>query len=142
MAANLVVSRFRGAPAGPNPFGGATLEWATSSPPPPYNFAVIPTVRSEYPVWDAETLAEDGRRLELGVRTFPAGHEQPESTVRDGLPDALAEMPAESGWPIVVALCLTLVFAMLLTSHFVAAGVFAGLTALAGGAWLWQEPGE
>ena len=27
-----------------DPFDGRTLEWSTSSPPPPYNFAVIPTV--------------------------------------------------------------------------------------------------
>jgi len=27
-----------------DPFEGRTLEWSTSSPPPPYNFAVIPTV--------------------------------------------------------------------------------------------------
>jgi cytochrome c oxidase subunit I+III len=142
IAANLVVSRLHGAPAGPNPFGGASLEWATSSPPPPYNFVVIPTVRSEYPVWDTDTLAEDARRLELGVRTFPAGHEQPESTVRDGLPDALAEMPTESGWPIAVAFLLTLVFAMLLTSHWVVAGTFVALAALAAGSWLWKEPAE
>ena len=29
-----------------------TLEWATSSPPPPYNFAVIPTVASRHPLWE------------------------------------------------------------------------------------------
>jgi cytochrome c oxidase subunit 1 len=42
--ANLVVARFRGAPAGANPWGGVTLEWSTASPPPVENFAVIPTV--------------------------------------------------------------------------------------------------
>src|SRR5256886_11156825 len=51
---NLVYSRFRGAPAGPDPFFGGTLEWATTSPPPPYNFPVIPTVTSAYPNWDVE----------------------------------------------------------------------------------------
>jgi cytochrome c oxidase subunit 1 len=34
----------RGAPAPANPWGGVTLEWATTSPPPPENFAVIPAV--------------------------------------------------------------------------------------------------
>ena len=29
-----------------DPWNGRTLEWATSSPPPFYNFAVIPTVTS------------------------------------------------------------------------------------------------
>jgi cytochrome c oxidase subunit 1/cytochrome c oxidase subunit I+III len=141
IAANLVVSRFRGAPAGPNPFRGPTLEWATSSPPPPYNFAVIPTVRSEYPGWDDEPLVADPP-LERGIGTFPDGHRQPEATVRDGYFDDVAEMPSESGWPIVVALLLSVMFALALTAHFVAAGVCAGAAGLAAGAWLWKEPAE
>jgi cytochrome c oxidase subunit 1 len=34
----------RGAAAPANPWGGVTLEWATTSPPPPEDFAVIPPV--------------------------------------------------------------------------------------------------
>ncbi|HZQ66100.1 MAG TPA: cbb3-type cytochrome c oxidase subunit I [Gaiellaceae bacterium] len=142
IAANLLVSRVRGAPAGNNPFGGPTLEWATTSPPPPYNFAVIPTVRSEYPGWDDEALAEDERRLRLGVGTLEQGHEQPETTVRDGFADDVVEMPSESGWPIVIAFLLTIVFALTLTSHYVAAGAFVGLAGLAAWVWLWKEPAE
>ena len=47
-----VVSAFRGQPAGNDPFGAATLEWATTSPPPPYNFVAVPYVTSAYPRWD------------------------------------------------------------------------------------------
>ena len=39
---NVVVSLRRGAIAGDNPWDAATLEWATSSPPPRYNFAEMP----------------------------------------------------------------------------------------------------
>jgi heme/copper-type cytochrome/quinol oxidase subunit 1 len=38
---------------GDDPWGGHTLEWATSSPPPPGNFATLPEIRSEAPLYDA-----------------------------------------------------------------------------------------
>jgi cytochrome c oxidase subunit 1 len=40
----------RGKPVEDNPFGGVTLEWATTSPPPPYNFDQVSPVRSETPL--------------------------------------------------------------------------------------------
>ncbi|HEY6412770.1 MAG TPA: cytochrome c oxidase subunit I [Edaphobacter sp.] len=49
---NLVRSYFRGAVAGNDPWDAWTLEWATPSPPPSYNFAVEPTVNSRRPLWD------------------------------------------------------------------------------------------
>src|SRR5207248_677114 len=71
---NLVYSRFRGAPAGPDPFFGGTLEWATTSPPPPYNFPVIPTVTSAYPNWDVEDRRADAARLDRGELVLDQGH--------------------------------------------------------------------
>jgi cytochrome c oxidase subunit I len=52
--ANIWHSLRAGAVAGDNPWGGFTLEWATASPPPVYNFRTIPTVRSRRPVWDRD----------------------------------------------------------------------------------------
>jgi len=49
---NLVWSYRRGKVAGPDPWDAWTLEWSTASPPPVYNFAVIPTVQSRRPLWD------------------------------------------------------------------------------------------
>jgi cytochrome c oxidase subunit I len=49
---NLLVSLKNGAPAGDDPWDAWTLEWSTTSPPPPYNFETIPTVRSRRPLWD------------------------------------------------------------------------------------------
>jgi cytochrome c oxidase subunit I+III len=138
--ANLLWSRFRGAVAGPDPFHGGTLEWTTTSPPPPYNFAVIPTVTSPYPNWDPVDRQADLRRLEQGVLTLEQGHETQATTVRDGYLDEILEMPAESPWPIVLAAAVTVVFVMLLTTHFVIAGVFVGIAALVLAAWHAGEP--
>jgi len=51
-AVNVVVSLWRGERAGDDPWDAWTLEWATTSPPPAYNFETIPVVRSRRPVWD------------------------------------------------------------------------------------------
>jgi cytochrome c oxidase subunit I len=130
MAANLWWSRRHGPLSGPNPFAAPTLEWATSSPPPPYNFVVIPRVASEYPIWEP---AQSG-----GV--LPEGRQTVESTVRDGYLESVVEVPHETGWPPVIAALLAGMFALALVSHFVAAGVVAGLAGLAALAWLWKEP--
>ncbi len=51
-AYNLLISLRKGRPAGDDPWDAWTLEWSTPSPPPTYNFAEIPTVRSRRPLWD------------------------------------------------------------------------------------------
>jgi cytochrome c oxidase subunit 1 len=50
---NVFVSLRNGKIAGDDPWEGNTLEWATSSPPPPYNFDRLPEIRSERPLFDA-----------------------------------------------------------------------------------------
>ena len=50
---NVLVSLRNGEIAGDDPWEANTLEWATSSPPPPYNFDHLPEIRSERPVFDA-----------------------------------------------------------------------------------------
>jgi cytochrome c oxidase subunit I len=49
---NLLWSYFKGRAAGSDPWDAWTLEWSTNSPPPAYNFAVIPIVKSRRPLWD------------------------------------------------------------------------------------------
>jgi cytochrome c oxidase subunit I+III len=132
---NLVWSFFRGMPVGIDPWHGPTLEWTISSPPPEYNFAVIPRVVSAYPNWDPPQ--RDGEPLVLDV-----GHEQPVTSPADGVLAEIADMPHESPWPILLALCLTIVFAMLVIEKFAIAGIALGLCAIVLGAWHWQEAGE
>jgi len=142
LVANLVVSYFRGAPAPADPFGGTTLEWSTSSPPPPYNYAVIPTVTSAYPMWDVEDREEDVRKLDRGEMVLEEGHETPASTVLDANLDEVLDMPSDSPWPVVSALMITGIFAMLLTGHLIAMCIFLALFALSLGAWHGVEPQE
>jgi cytochrome c oxidase subunit 1 len=61
---NLVVSYWRGAKARNDPLDAWTLEWATSSPPPPYNFATIPAVASRRPLWDLKHPEDPDSRYE------------------------------------------------------------------------------
>jgi cytochrome c oxidase subunit I+III len=140
--ANLAYSRFRGPAAGPDPFGGGTLEWSTTSPPPHYNFPVIPVVRSAYPNWDREDREADRARLRRGELVFDEGHETPAATVVDAVPDEVLEMPSESPWPLVLSVCTAGLFVMLLVRHYVVAGVFALLALLVLAAWHWKEPEE
>jgi cytochrome c oxidase subunit 1/cytochrome c oxidase subunit I+III len=139
---NLVVSWFRGAPSGPDPWGGPTLEWATSSPPPDYNFAVIPTVTSAYPNWDREDRELDARKLAEGVMVLEQGHEQPHSSPADGRLEEVVEMPHSSPWPPLLALSLALVFTMLLIEKFELAGIMGILCLLTLLGWHSKEPQE
>jgi cytochrome c oxidase subunit 1 len=60
---NVWISARARVPAGPNPWGsGMSLEWATSSPPPRFNFAELPPIRSFHPVWDRTLELEERQR--------------------------------------------------------------------------------
>jgi len=49
---NIVRALRKGEKAGNDPWDAWTLEWSTHSPPPEYNFAQTPTVKSRRPLWD------------------------------------------------------------------------------------------
>src|SRR6201747_1871582 len=91
-----------GALAGPNPWDAATLEWATTSPPPSYNFAYIPVVTSANPLWEergaipvASGLSADRRELVI-------------STLAEARPQARESSPPNSIWPLWAAITTTI----------------------------------
>ena len=142
VVANLVTSLFRGEPAGNDPFGGDTLEWSTSSPPPAYNYAVIPKVTSPYPMWDEEDREEDDAKLERGEGVLDHGHETPAITTVDGEWDEILEMPSSSPWPPLLAVALGGVFTFILLKQWLAATIFLSLVAVVLVAWHGREPQE
>jgi cytochrome c oxidase subunit I len=79
---NIIRSLSSGAPAGENPWGAWTLEWATASPPPHGNFVRLPQVVSDRPLYDAEHghQVEGGRVEQVAWEDVPPEPEQRTST--------------------------------------------------------------
>ncbi|GAB3137618.1 hypothetical protein GCM10027290_03650 [Micromonospora sonneratiae] len=128
----------RGRAAPDDPWGGDGLEWATSSPPEPYNFAVLPEVHSRYPGWDPRTSdsvgigATEDRILADGRRTI-------RTSELDGRYEQPVEMPAETVRPLVVALGLLFVFGGLLFAWYWVAAVGAVVAGVTVAGWLWPS---
>ncbi|MGH7025694.1 MAG: cytochrome c oxidase subunit I [Caulobacteraceae bacterium] len=134
---NIAISLKRGRPAPPNPWGAPTLEWSVPSPPPPYNFAVIPTVESRHPLWE-EQLDESPRRTALGQGLLlDVGRETIGTTPLDGEPDLILRMPEDTLAPLAVAIGLAVLFATALAHIWwlVALGLLICGGALV--AWFW-----
>jgi cytochrome c oxidase subunit I len=133
---NVVRSRMRGAPAGPNPWDGPTLEWATSSPPPPYNFAVIPTVGSRHPLWE-KRLEEGGRSVLDEGPTLEAEKTTLETSPLDGQLTDVLRMPEDTLYPVLHALAVMATFyGLLVRSTWLSVAGAVLVLALTIG-WLW-----
>jgi cytochrome c oxidase subunit I len=128
-----------GVRAGDNPWDAPTLEWATSSPPPPYNFAVIPTVASRHPLWEdrlgdepATSSLNKGLLLDQGKETIG-------TTALDAEPDMILEMPEDSYAPVLLTVGLSILFVGLLCKAWTVVGVAIVLTAAALLFWMWPR---
>ncbi len=133
--ANVMQSLRYGDAAGDNPWHAGTLEWATSSPPPIYNFLDPPTVGGREPLWEdppdqaiVTGLREDTRQV-LVTGTL------------DAEPDHLVDFPESTIWPFLAALATTVLF---LWSIFNAWGVVWGAIPLAVTltGWFWPSKKE
>jgi cytochrome c oxidase subunit 1 len=135
---NAILSFQKPADAPDDPWDGATLEWATSSPPPPYNFAEVPVVTSNIPLWVEKYPDVYGHEPDLR-ESAPSPEEQPD--VEHGIHahhDDHIHMPNPSYWPIVVALGLLFGFSGFI---FTFALTFIGAAILLIGIYGWAlEP--
>jgi cytochrome c oxidase subunit 1/cytochrome c oxidase subunit I+III len=141
---NIAISLKRGRKAPANPWDAPTLEWAVSSPPPPYNFAVIPIVASRHPLWeDRLNESSDRSSLDEGL-LLDRGRETIATSPLDGEPDLILEMPTDSIAPFLLALGLSVLFAgALFQAQWIGAWwIVAAGVALCGGAlidWFWPR---
>ena len=137
--ANIWMSWRRGAAASANPWDGPSLEWSVPSPPPPYNFAVIPTVASRHPLWEGRLgSAHGGSSLDRGL-LLDTGKEIIGTTPLEAAPDMILEMPHDTAAPFWLTLALSGVFVGLILRNWSLtwAGVLlAGVALLF---WLWPR---
>jgi cytochrome c oxidase subunit 1 len=125
----------RGVPAGANPWDAPTLEWATSSPPPPYNFHLLPTVESRSPLWQRppDPLVVTGLRTDM--------REILVTTMLDAEPDHRMRLPEPTLWPLVAALATGVAFITLIFTPW-GLPIGAVLITLAFIGWGWPSSRE
>jgi cytochrome c oxidase subunit 1 len=129
---NLLRSRKHGEIAGTNPWDAPTLEWATTSPPPTYNFAHVPLVSGVNPLWEHREQLPVMRGLSVDKRELVL------TTVLDAKPDIREPVAKPSIWPFVSAVT---VGAMFIASIFTPWGVIVGSIppAIAITIWFWPK---
>ncbi|MEO7371146.1 MAG: cytochrome c oxidase subunit I [Ilumatobacteraceae bacterium] len=138
---NVLWSRKHGAIAGDNPWRADTLEWSTSSPPPDYNFAVVPMIASRHPLWDQQPLALSTSGHEHSTESLGiVGAENRETPVTGGLaasPESGMVVPQPSSLPCLLAFGIAVFFAGLLVSAQIVliSGAVIGITSLTRWAW-------
>ena len=127
---NALASYWRGAPSGPDPWGGSTLEWACPSPPPAWNFAYTPRVSSLTPMW------EDASRIAVFDGIAVDRREVLVTSVTDAVPVYRQKSASPSIWPLVAAAAVSAMFiASIFTPWAIAAGLLPIGAALTG--WFW-----
>jgi cytochrome c oxidase subunit 1 len=130
-ATNVALALWHGVPAPANPWNAGTLEWATPSPPPPYNFQRPWVVRGRDSVWtDPEPITVTG---------LSASHRQVLITkVIDASPDHRFASPPPSAWPFFTAIATTVLFiGSIFTPWAVVWGAIPVAVGLIG--WFWPE---
>jgi cytochrome c oxidase subunit 1 len=128
--ANLARSLRRGDTAGNDPWDAPTLEWATGSPPPPYNFQLVPTVQSRSPLWKRPPDAAVVTGLRSDMREILV------TTMLDAEPDNRMRLPGSTIWPLLAAIATGITFITLVfTPWGLPIGVVLVTAAFIGWGW-------
>jgi cytochrome c oxidase subunit 1/cytochrome c oxidase subunit I+III len=137
-------SRKHGELAPADPWDADTLEWATeSSPPPHYNFEVIPTVASRHPKWDGgvgdATEAYPDAPI-MGAQGV-LDRETPVTGGIDTAPQGKLVIPPDTPWPFLVAAGLFVAFVGLLVTGtlVILVGALVMVTAILWWTWHTEE---
>jgi len=131
---NVAWSLWRGKIAGDNPWDAPDLEWATASPPPPWNFTQVPVVNSITPLWDAEPI-----RWLSGLKTDK--REMLLTSIAEARPQARWGSPDPSIWPFFSAVALTVQFIWTIFDPW--GWVWASIPmAIAMTIWFWPKKSE
>lgn len=128
-----------GVRAGDNPWDAPSLEWATSSPPPHFNFAVVPYVTSRHPLWE---MRLSGQRTSFSPDeglALAQGKEALATTAIEAAPDAILKMPEDTAAPFWVTLALSVGLSGALAHLWWLAGAAALASAVGILVWLWPE---
>lgn len=136
---NLLHSWRSGETSGDNPWGGGSLEWATASPPPPYNFRDIPVVNSLAPLWQPGQKPSPAAYIDP---SDPLKRETLGTSLLDAAPEVILGMPGDSLLPLFLAISLLVLFTGFLLSQWWLAGLGALLAILCMALWAWPNKGE
>ncbi|MBT2789864.1 cytochrome c oxidase subunit I [Paraburkholderia strydomiana] len=132
---NAMHSYRHGEVAGADPWGAGTLEWSTTSPPPPHNFDALPVVHGRDPLWEPSAQPAYVSGLAAEAREVLS------TTALDALPDLRLLFPSPSIWPFISAVATTVLFIGSIFSPWaVVWGSVPVTIALIG--WFWPNRGQ
>ncbi len=139
---NWALSLHRREPVPDDPWEADSLEWATSSPPPHYNFAAIPLVAGRHPLWDQQPMpfassGEEDETRGLGAEGALT-RETPITSGLDNRPEGNLTIPDETYLPFVLAVGLAIMFVGFLVSAAVVAAAGVALAVFGAVWWTWR----
>jgi cytochrome c oxidase subunit I+III len=134
---NIVLSLISGEEAPPDPWGGDTLEWATMSPPEPFNFRHIPIVNGRHPLWVHE--ADEPWPVATGLREDR--RETLVTSIMDATPQSRSVLPGPTLLPLLLACASAVAFiGLLFHTMWVPIGLLLAFLVLA--VWHWPRNEE